>query len=365
MTNADFSSPAWKIESPKKADYGLGIVGCGGIVQYAHLPAYKAAGFNVVAVYDQDREVALSTAAEHGVGTVARSLDELLATEGVEIVDIAVPPWVQPGIVKEVAAAGKHMLCQKPLALDLDTASEIIELAARAGVKQAVNQQVRWSAGFAASRSLVAAGAIGVPTEGQMLVSVSTPWHMWPWLAKAPRLEVNYHSIHYLDAIRSVLGDPVAITSVHGRFIDQEPVQGETRSTTVLEYEGQLQVLVAVNHYNQHGTPLAEFRFLGTDGALEGTFGGMKYEYPDGRPDTLQLLRSDLASPIRYEFDTMWIPDTFAGPMGDLMDAITEDRDPLTDSRDNVKTLRIIEASYRSASEGRKVLLSEFGDDSN
>lgn len=362
MSTPDFSSPAWRISAPTKADYGIGIVGCGGIVQYAHLPAYKAAGFNVVIVYDQDQDVARSTAEENGIRSVARSLEELLATDGVDIVDIAVPPWVQPGIVEKVAAAGKHMLCQKPLALDLDSVAEMIALAAGAGVKQAVNQQMRWNAGFAASRSLVAAGAIGIPTEGQILVSVATPWHMWPWLAKVPRLEVNYHSIHYLDSIRSVLGNPTAVTSVHGRFVEQAPVQGETRSITILEYESQLQVLVAVNHYNQHGTPLAEFRFLGTEGALEGAIGGLKYDYPTGRPDTLQLRRADLEQPIDYEFDTMWVPDAFAGPMGELMDAITEDREPLTSSSDNINTLRIVEASYRSASEGRKVFLSEFGD---
>lgn len=358
MSATKFSSPRWRIPPPAKSDYGIGIVGCGGIVNYAHLPAYRDAGFNVVAVYDTDAEAAHTTANQHGIDIVTESLDELLSTGGIDIVDIAVPPWVQPDVVASVAGAGKHMLCQKPLALDVKTAESAISAADRAGVKQAVNQQMRWDAGIAASRSLVAEGAIGIPSEGQVQVSVSTPWHMWPWLASAPRLEVMYHSIHYLDAIRSVLGDPVAVTSVHGRYRSQEPVQGETKTVTVLEYASELQVLVAVNHYNQHGTPYAEFRFLGSEGALEGTI-GLMYDYPNGRPDTLRLLREDLQAPIEYEFDTMWIPDAFAGPMGSLMDAITRDEEPITSSLDNLKTLQLVEAAYESASEGRKVTLQE------
>src|SRR5262245_46135264 len=105
------------IALPPKHDYGIGIVGCGGIVNYAHLPAYKANGLNVVACYDINRDSAEQTARAHGIPHVARSLAELLADERVEIIDIALPPQHQPSTVEQVAAAGKHMLCQKPLAL--------------------------------------------------------------------------------------------------------------------------------------------------------------------------------------------------------------------------------------------------------
>src|SRR5690349_12961795 len=101
---------------PPKHDYGIGIVGCGGIVNYAHLPAYRANHLNVVACYDINPETAARTAREHDIPAVAGSLAELLADERVEVVDIAVPPWHQLAVVEQIAAAGKHMLCQKPLA---------------------------------------------------------------------------------------------------------------------------------------------------------------------------------------------------------------------------------------------------------
>src|SRR4051812_23154548 len=105
-----------QIALPPKADYGIGIIGCSGIVNYAHLPAYKAHHLNVVACYDPSHAAAEKTAREHGIAHVAASLAELLADEQVQIVDIAVPPWHQPAIAAQAIAAGKHLLCQKPLA---------------------------------------------------------------------------------------------------------------------------------------------------------------------------------------------------------------------------------------------------------
>ena len=186
----------------------------------------------------------------------------------------------------------------------------------------AVNQQMRWDAGIAASRDLIERGVIGEVFSAELLVSIATPWHLWPWLAEAPRLEVTYHSLHYQDALRSIMGDPLTVTSVHGRHPEQAPVKGETITRTVLEYATGAQALVTVNHFDLHAEPSAAFRFLGTRGALEGTI-GLLYDYPHGRPDTLELWR-DAHLVRRYDFDTMWIPDAFLGPMADLMDG---DRD--------------------------------------
>jgi predicted dehydrogenase len=349
----------WRIKLGNKTDYGIGSIGCGGIVEYAHMPAYKKAGFNTVAAYDLKREVAEKVAEQFSIPNVYDSVDELLADPAVEVVDIAVPPWVQLEIVEKVVAAGKHMLCQKPLALEFSEAVRIVELAENAGLKQAVNQQMRWDAGIAASRDLISGGHIGTPTDAQILVNTETPWHMWPWLAAAPRLEVQYHSIHYLDAMRSLFGEPDWVTSRHARYVEQGEVQGETKTVTVLDYASGLQALVSVNHYNVHGKAYATFSFMGTEGAIEGTI-GLMYNYPKGRPDTL-VYRKKFDPPVHVEMDEMWIPDAFAGPMACLMEAIEKDETPCANTRDNLNTLRIIEAAYLSAQENRSVRPADIG----
>src|SRR4029079_13218965 len=103
----------YKPKLPPKTDYGIGLIGCGGIVNYAHLPAYKAHHLNVVACFDANPEAAFKTAEKHGIPKVYTVLDELFADGDVEIVDIAVQPWHQLEIAKKALAAGKHLLCQK------------------------------------------------------------------------------------------------------------------------------------------------------------------------------------------------------------------------------------------------------------
>lgn len=348
----------WRIKFGNKTNYGIGSIGCGGIVQYAHLPAYKQAGFNTVAVYDLNQAVAEQVAADFEIPKVYPTLADLLADPAVEIVDIAVPPWEQLKIVEQVTAAGKHMLCQKPLSDTFSEAVKIVELADRAGLKQAVNHQMRWDAGIAASHDLIKRGLIGQPTDAQIQVSCETPWHMWPWLASAPGLEIMYHSIHYLDSLRFLFGNPDWVTSRHTRYPDQGQVQGETKTLTVLDYAQGLQALVAVNHYNLHGETAATFKFLGTAGAIEGTI-GLMYNYPQGRPDTLTFCQKG-QDPVPVELDELWIPDAFVGPMASLMAAIETDGLPATNTADTLDTLRLVNAAYLSAQAHRSVRPAEI-----
>lgn len=344
---------------PERADFGIGMIGCGGIVNYAHLPAYNAHKLRVLACYDRNAEAARTTAAAHGIPTVYESLDDLLADQAIQIVDIAVPAWHQREIAERALAAGKHLLCQKPLAENLPDALAIVAAVHAAGRKAAVNQQMRWSAGIAAAKDLITRGLIGTPTDAQIQVSTVTPWHMWPWLQVAPRLEVMYHSIHYLDSLRYLLGDPAWVTSRHTRFPGQ-PETGETKTITVLDYDSGLQALVAVNHHDHSGDNYATFRFLGTEGVIKGTI-GLLYNYPDGRPDTLQL-HSTRAGPdwVDVALEGLWIPDAFIGPMASLMDAIQHDTAPITDVADNLGTLRVVHAAYQSAAEQRSIRPAEL-----
>jgi predicted dehydrogenase len=342
------------IRLPVRRDWGIGIVGCGGIVNYAHLPAYRASGFRVVACHDRDLAAAERTAAAHGIPRIATTLHDLLADDDVEIIDIAVTPEAQVEIAERSAAAGKHLLCQKPLAPDYPVAARLVAAVREEGVKLAVNQQMRWDAGIRVARQLITQGALGQQADARIEVSVRTPWHLWPWMARSPRLEVMYHSIHYHDALRFLFGEPARVTAVHGRFPGQ-PETGETRTATVLAYENGLLTLVDVNHHNWSDDAYARFRFLGSDGIIAGTI-GLLYDYPHGRVDSLSYQAN--AEPRQWHEATLrtrWIPDAFAGPMASLMEAIETGGEPETSGEDNLGTLRVVHAAYRSAAEGRSI----------
>ncbi len=363
MTTTDsvppFIQAALARSLPPKIDYGIAFIGCGGIVNYGHIPAYKASGFNLLGGYDLNPEAARKTVETHGLQKVYVSLDELLSDPRVQIVDVAVLPEEQPNIVRQVIAAGKDLLCQKPFSVDYAQAVEMTELARQAGRKIAVHQQFRWSPIIRAVRALLAQGWLGTLLDVQVQVSIHTPWDMWPWIAAQPRLEVMFHSIHYLDSLRSLFGDPVLITSRHAKHPTQL-AKGETKTITTWEYPSGLQILTAICHFDWSPGLYSTLRILGTDGLIEGTI-GTNYDYPDGRNDTLKFTsRSDPARDFSATLPGKWIPDAFYGPMASLMKAIQIDGEADTSALDNLGTLRVVEASYRSAREGRSVNPAEI-----
>jgi predicted dehydrogenase len=345
---------AFERKLPSKIDYGIAFIGCGGIVNYGHIPAYRASGFNMIGGYDVNHEAAEKTVQTHGLNRVYESLDELLLDPNIKIVDIAVLPWDQREIVEKAVSSGKHLLCQKPFSTNYAEAVEMTALARQAGLKIAVHQQFRWSSIIQAARTLMLEGWLGDILDVQVQVSIQTPWDMWPWLASQPRLEVLFHSIHYLDSLRFLFGDPALVTSRHTKH-PQQKAKGETKTITVWEYTNGLQILIAICHFDWSPGLYSLFRILGTGGLIEGTI-GTNYDYPDGRSDMIKFTsRTQPKQNFSATLPGKWIPDAFYGPMASLMEAIQTDGEPLTSAQDNLGTLRVVEAAYRSMSEARSV----------
>jgi predicted dehydrogenase len=344
---------------PVTTDLGIAVVGCGGIVNYAHLPAYRQHGLSIVGCFDNNPKAAIQTAGTHGIARVYESLDQVVADDNVHVVDIAIHPSYQPEVAARCLEAGKHVLCQKPLGLTVADARTIVETAERTGRKAAVNQQMRWTAGIAAAKQLVDAGYVGQLTDLQINVSVRTPWEMWPWLRDSDQLDVMFHSIHYLDAMRFLAGDPIAVTSRHSRFPGQLE-RAETKTVTVLDYENGCQALIAVNHHDESGGVRATYRVLGADGVIEGDI-GLLATYPDGGPDTIRARRSEDPPGTWHttELTSLWVPDAFIGPMASLIQAIVVDGQPETSVADNLNTIKVVTAAYRSMRESRTIRLDE------
>jgi len=341
-------------EMPRRLDHGIGIVGAGGVVNYAHLPAYNKAGFKVVGIMDMDRVRAEQTAATHKVSKVYSTLEELLRDSDVEVVDIAVYPWEIPPIAEQVMGAGRHLLCQKPLSLDYGTAARLVQLAKEAKVKMAVNQQMRWDAAIRGTHELIRQGWLGLATYATIQVHCLTNWAAWHSMYAGKHLEVLYHSIHYVDSLRFLLGVPDRVFS-SGSRMPEEATEAETRTLSVWEYDSGLRVLIDVNHGVWQDDRYAIFRFEGTEGVIKGTI-GLMYNYPTGRPDTLEFMsKKNPGYWHSARHDYLWIPDAFVGPMASLQRAIEDDSEPLTSGEDNLKTLQIVFAQYRSMDEGRVV----------
>ncbi len=350
----------YKPHLPARTDYGIAIVGCGSIINDASLPAYAKRKLNIVGCYDLDRAKAENTARKYNIPKVYGTLSDLLADPGVAIVEIAVHPWQQSEVARQAIAAGKHLLCQKPLSDSYPQAVETVRLAREAGVKLAVNQQMRWDPAIRAVRDLIDKGWLGQPTGASIQVSLGFELE-GAWGATSPRFEVMLHSIHYLDSFRFLFGEPEWVTSRHTRHPLLENVRGETKTITVLDYASGLQALSAVDLANSGFDPFVTFHFSGTEGVAYGNIGLLSY--PQGEADTLTWRSAKLSPHARHEakLEGAWFPDAFIGPVASLMQAIQADGTPQTDGADHLRTLGIVEAAYVSASENRSVQPSEIG----
>ncbi|MBJ6363841.1 Gfo/Idh/MocA family protein [Paenibacillus sp. GCM10012307] len=352
----------YKPALPNNRQMGIGIVGAGEIVESCHLPAYKMAGFKVVGIFDLNKERSTKLAADFGIGKVYGSYEELLADSEVLIVDLAVPAKVQPKLVEQAAKAGKHILCQKPLAESYEEAKGIAEVCRAAGIKAAVNQQMRWSPGIKASHTIIQRGWLGDLLQATISVNVKQEFANWTFLREIETLEFMYHSIHYMDAIRFLFGKPEYIYADGARFPGQL-TKGETRTLLHIRFPGEVRGLIHDNH-NHIGTledRYATFRFEGTEGIIKGTNGSL-YNYPVGREDTISYYSRKLHPDYWFtpELHGKWFPHAFMGTMGELMLAIEQEREPSNSVEDNLDTMRMVFGAYTSMKENRAVYLSEM-----
>jgi len=351
MSTAQFLELDYTPRVPPKHDYGIGLVGAGGIVNDAHLPAYRKAGFRVLAITDVNRAAAERTAARFEIPKVCESLDELLETPGIDIVDVAVPAAANPGIAARVFAAGKDALVQKPMAETAAEAAQMVEAARRHKRKLAVNHQMRWAPSVRAAKDLLRRGWFGEVVDYSIQIRIQTNWDLWEWLKVHPYPELTYHTIHYLDTSRAWFGEPERIYASLARYPGSACV-GPTRSYLVLEYAGDLRGSILVNHHSV-GTPddfEARFVIEGTEGRCEGLI-GLLLNYPVGRSDVITVShRKHLPNgSLRMELEGRWFPDAFIGPMGSLMQAIAEDSQPETSGQDVIGTMLLMEAAKQSS----------------
>jgi predicted dehydrogenase len=343
---------ACDLTPPDEQILPIGIVGTGAILDAAHLPAYRAAGIPVPAVWGRTRENAERFAERHGIPKVHETLDDLLADPDVAVVDIAVVPQAQTEIALRALDAGKDLMCQKPLAWEISEAERIIDRAEQRGRVVAVQQQMRYEEGMLAARAMVERGWIGEVATISFYVNMNTDFSGWGWLTEAPRLDLLNHSIHYIDTIRAFLGDPVSVFGRQWRLPGQDAV-GETRTLSILDYAADQRAIVHTNHMNIAGDNEARFRIDGSEGSIRGTL-GLLLDYPHGRPDTLELWSRVLPTDgwLPYPVTRRWVPDSFLGPVGSLLSAIADGGEPESGARDNLQTLKLVHALYESGEAG-------------
>ena len=322
------------------------IFGAGSIVGDAHLPAYVKAGFPVAGLYDPDREKAEALAARFNIAAY-RSADEAIAVENA-VFDLATPPAVHLSILEKLPE-GSPALIQKPMGSDLGAATEILRACRQRRLKAAVNFQLRFAPMMLALRDAAEKGLLGEIVDFDAWLALATPWGLWPFLKGLPRIEIAMHSIHYLDFIRGLLGDPLGI---HAKTIGHPAHDvAQTRTSAILDYGDRVRCALSVNHDHDFGRryQACEFRICGTAGAAYVKL-GVNLDYPRGEPDELFIRPAGGTDWVEVRLEGSWFPDAFINRMANLQRfASGEDAELVGSVEDGWKTMALVEAAYRSS----------------
>jgi predicted dehydrogenase len=347
-----------------KAPLPIVSIGAGGIVRDAHYPAYRKAGFDVLGLHDANASAAKKTAAMFGVKRVFASLRDATRERDV-VFDVAVPADQILPVLRALPERAV-VLVQKPMGRDLTEAKKILALCRKKKLVAAINFQLRFSPNMLALADALERGILGDACDLDVRVNTYMPWHLWSFMRGIPRMEVLYHSIHYIDLIRSLIGEP---SSVHAAAVPHPSIAeyADVRTSAIFVYGERLRCSLFTSHSHTFGPDHACSQILveGTRGAAFAQM-GVNLDYPRGKPDELAIAlhpkRSSASKSTKSAANSAWkhvklagswFPDAFIGTMSNLQRfAAGEDARLHTSVEDAVKTMTLVEACYRSSLRG-------------
>lgn len=339
------------------------IIGAGGIVNDAHLPAYRKARFQVVGITNRTKERAEELANRFGIPNVYDSVADAVSKAPANAVyDITIMP-AQFVETLEQLPNGSAVLIQKPMGDYFWQSKEILSVCRRKKLIAAINCQLRFAPFVSAARSMIRQGLIGELYDMEVRVTLKTPWELFPHVMVHPRLEIQYHSIHYIDLIRSFLGDPKSVMAKTLRH--PEKSLSSTRSTILFDYGNTVHAVINTNHDHVFG-PHNEESFIkweGTKGAIKAKM-GLLMNYPDGVPDLFEyclLEKGKIPEWKSLQLEGSWFPDAFIGTMSSLMRSKEGSSAILATSvEDVIKTMAVVESAYLSSDNGGVVVADRF-----
>jgi predicted dehydrogenase len=346
---------------PMRKDWRIGILGSGFIINDCQLVAYRKAGFNPVAIASRNSAHASQVAERHAIATVYKNYEQLLDDPRIEILDIAVPPNAQLGLIKSACArkTAKGILAQKPLGVNYAEAKEAVDACEAAGIILAVNQNMRYDHSVRAAKALLTNGTIGAPVFATIEMRGIPHW--MPWQKDLGWLTLRIMSIHHLDTFRYWFGDPEGIFCSFRSDPRTTFSHTDGICTYILEYRSGLRCVGIDDPWTgpaREGCPAdiyIKWRIEGLDGLAIGDIGWCKDPYTT--PSTIRYgSRGDehFQSPVWSE---SWFPDAFIGTMSQLLIALENHSEPAISGRDNLKTMALVEAGYLSAAQGRLVTI--------
>ncbi|HSV74157.1 MAG TPA: Gfo/Idh/MocA family oxidoreductase [Chthonomonadales bacterium] len=343
VTCAELGVPD-RLPLPRRTGWRIGIVGFGGIARNAHAPAYRYAGWRIVAAADPDPD-ARRAAAAMGIERVVEDYRELIADPAVEVVDLLTQPTLREDVVLCAAEHARPIIVEKPFAGSVEECERMVAIAQEAGILLAVHQNYRWMATPFLARHIVAAGIIGAPYLATIQIygrqDVGLAGHPF-YAACGDFLTVQWNN-HLADLLRCWMGrDAVRVLARTGRM-DGQSFASDNLLCSVADFGPG-----ATGHILH--TELLRSSLTAQPCRIEGDCGSLVF---DLWGDHVIIESQRLGGgPRRLDAAALRLAPSFAGSMGDFLLAIEEGREPEVSGRRNLATIRTVLAEHRSAQAG-------------
>ena len=316
----------------------VGLVGGGGISSmHAEGIALHPERLALSAVVDPDPAAMAKTAKTYGLRREYTCVDDMLTDGGVDVAVVCTPTHVRSEVVLPLIDAGVPVFCEKPLAETLDEAKTIAHAAESAGVPVAVDQNFRRCFAFHLAKEVLASGELGRPLH--CIQSAAGLRRDQGWRNTRSRYVMAIMTIHWLDGCRYLFGEEPA--TVYCRGVNSPAVEGgpDTGVSLILEFPSGVVVNLSESFSSFAGVNRA---------SLDCERGALVLDYQTLTVIDAERNQREIANPFGFDEATVRL-------LLDLCDAVEQGRPPETSVQDNLSSMRILEAAYRSLESGQPV----------
>ncbi|MBQ4517136.1 MAG: Gfo/Idh/MocA family oxidoreductase [Clostridia bacterium] len=335
-----------------------GVIGCGGIADRRTLPGMMLAdNAELLAVMDTNREAAERCKEKYSTEYAFDKVEDLLALDEIQAVYIASPVFCHLQQVKAAARAGKHILLEKPLGLDVREAEEIADFCHKAGVKLSVGLMMRFHCYHQKLRELIEQGALGeiVSARGQFTCwfpEMKSNWRQEKHLSGGGALMDL--SIHSIDLLRYITGlEVVEVAGIVGNQIFKYNI--EDAGSVMMRFSNGAIGYVDSNFNVPDVASKSKLEIYGTKGCavLHNTLsqvegGQIEIIYADDSVgyDAMQNREDAKSISVEAEFGNMYTKEIEA-----FSESVIHDSKVAISAEDAIRSQKIVEAAYASSAQ--------------
>jgi predicted dehydrogenase len=342
----------------------VGIIGCGSIARQRHAAEYKRNANTVITgVFDVSRERAEAMAQDFG-GKVFDTVEELIADASIDVVSVCVANAYHAPITIDALNHGKHVLCEKPMAITLKDCEEMLAAEQKSGKRLLIDHNQRLTPAHKKAKEIVASGELG-----RVISFAATFGHKGPEMWSADKSSNTWFfkknaaafgsmadlGIHKIDLMRYLIGSDVKnvfsrLATLDKKFPDGTPIEVDDNSVEILTFEnGALgTVTTSWTHYGEECNASSLYCEKGTIRLYHDPKYSLQVVYADG-------------TKAHYELDRMQTNDDAqqrtSGVIDVFVDSILTGNKSILDAEDILNSMRVVFACLESAESGRIVEL--------